>query len=347
MSGLEAIGAIASVSQLVQYTATLISKLHALYRNVEQSGKRCKLYREQIDELLKIAGLVDSLKEVLRSEVVTTHVQALLRTIENIDKELRQGCAGDISRRWKRCLEAVRWGKAEEAILRGFEDLERDKSCLALSILATYGTLISRIDRNVGDGLPQLQEQVEKIERTLSNCSISVKEEERTQEVSRFLNKSACPHQIRLKMHKADGYNKEVAIRGPRDVQPMPQTENCNGHEPSETESADGRFDNMSESRFAMKPRSPARSDSGYESIPETTIADESPPSNRSWSGNTASEGAMQINGNVGKTDAIDSALVNCHWSQNEAKGRSKQVNGEILDAKFAAIFFCQTPSAA
>ncbi|KAK0637970.1 hypothetical protein DIS24_g10272 [Lasiodiplodia hormozganensis] len=148
-------------------------------------------------------------------------------------------------------------------------------------------------------------------------------------------------------MHKANGYNKEVAIRGPRDVQPMPQTDNCNGHESAETQSADGCSDDMSDSRIAMQLRSPARSDSGYESIPETAIADESPPSSRSWSGNTASEGAMQINGNVGKKDAIDSALVNCHWSQNEAKGQSKQVNGEILDAKFAAIFFCQTPSVA
>lgn len=84
------------------------------------------------------------------------------------------------------------------------------------------------------------------------------------------------------------------------------------------------------------------RRDSGYGSLPGSTVADESPPSDRAWSGNVASDGAMQINGNVGRKDAVDAALVNCRWSQNEARDQSRQVNGEILDAKFAAIFFCQ-----
>lgn len=96
--------------------------------------------------------------------------------------------------------------------------------------------------------------------------------------------------------------------------------------------------DSLSESGLNVQPRR----DSANGSFLESTLADESPPSDRAWSGNVASEGAMQINGNVGKKDAVDAALVNCRWSQNEARDQSRQVNGEILDAKFAAIFFCQ-----
>ncbi|OJD31512.1 uncharacterized protein BKCO1_4700049 [Diplodia corticola] len=334
MSGLEVIGAIASASQLLQYTVTLVNNLQTLYRNVEHAGERCSLYREQIDQLLQITDLLKSLEEVLCFDTVAPHVRALVKTTESIDEALRQGGAGDISRRWRRLLKARQWGKAEDMILKAFADLEREKSCLTLSILANYGGLMGRIDRNIGDGLPQLQEQVGRIERTLSSCSAIVQEGERIKETSAFLDNHACSQPSSFGMRKADDDgNKELVLRGVQALQAKPPDQSSN----------DGfQTPSLDESILAVQRHDSERSDSGYESLRGSTLADEPRPPTRSWIGNRVLDGAMQINGNVGEKDAIDSALVNCHWGQNEARDQSKQVNGEILDAKFAAIFFCQ-----
>lgn len=210
MSGLEAIGAIASISQLAQYTATLILNLRALYHNIKQSGERCELYQKQIEQLIQVADLIISLEKVLQSDAIATHVRALLRTTETIEEALRQGSAGGDSRILKKCLRAWKWSKAEENILKGFADLERDQNCLTLCILATYGRLISRIDKNIENGLPQIQDQVGKIERSLSNCSTIVKEGDRIKADTTVLDKHTCSHRIRLKMHKSNENNKEV-----------------------------------------------------------------------------------------------------------------------------------------
>lgn len=210
MSGLEAIGAIASISQLAQYTAILIFNLQSLYRNVKHSGERCDLYREQIDQLLQVANLINSLAEVLKSEAITSHVLALVRITDTIEKALKHASVGEEAKKWRKCLKAWKWIKEEDTILQGFSDLERNKSCLVLCILAAYGGLISRIDRNIEDGIPQIKSQVGSIERTLSSCSTILKEGDRIKDDSTFFDKHHCSHQNSFKMHKANEENKEV-----------------------------------------------------------------------------------------------------------------------------------------
>lgn len=210
MSGLEAIGAIASVSQLVQYTTTLVLKLHELYRNVENAGEQYRRYKDEIHQLLQIAGLVKSVDELLQSEIVASHIHALVKATESIEEALRQGYVGDITKRWKKCLKAWQWNKAEEAIAKGFADLERNKSCLTLCILGTYGSLISRIDRNLEDGIPQLQGQVGNIEYTLRSCTGLVEEGGKIRSNPSSFCKVSCSNRKCKKMHKRNGDSNEV-----------------------------------------------------------------------------------------------------------------------------------------
>lgn len=350
MSGLEVLGGLASASQLFQYTSTLVITLYQLYRNVEHSEERYGQYKAQIDQIIQIAKLVQSLEEVLRTEIVTAHIRALLKTTESISGALEEGCVGDISKKWRRCLKAFQWHKAEEAILKGFADLERDKSCLTLCILGTYGAFISRIDRNVGEGIPQLQGQVGKLERSLSDCSEIAKEGFRIRSDPCFFHKHFCSIRTCKKMHKENRDNNQLVILGARAMQKKPNEQPGDNCPPAPN--TDRCSDSLSDSAVLIeRPRfRDAESDSGYGTLAEDTISEdtlvhEPPPPIRSWSDNMVCDEALQINGNVGKKPAADEPFKRCHWNSNEARNQSKQVNGDILDAEFAAIFFARRPA--
>lgn len=171
MSGLEAIGAIASVSQLGQYSIKLILRLHDLARNIDRAAKRFQSYKVHVDQVRQVVVMIKNSTDI-QDDILLPHVEALLSITTDIDHTIAHNFAVNEPKKWKKYLKGLQIAKAEEAILRGFDDLERNKSSLTLCILEKYWGLIFRIDATLGSGFPGLREQVDNIEKSLRACPV-------------------------------------------------------------------------------------------------------------------------------------------------------------------------------
>lgn len=173
MSGLEVVGAIASVTQLGQYSVRLIVCLRDLSQNIQRSAKRFQEHQKQIDELRQIAEFVRDSQGIQSVDLIPP-VEALLQTTETLLTTLTKRFVDDpsnLSKKWKNRAKGIQFPKAEAAVLKGFEDLERHKSTLTLALLGSLGGLIQRVDSRLERGIPELQDQVGNIERSLRACS--------------------------------------------------------------------------------------------------------------------------------------------------------------------------------
>lgn len=164
MAGIEVIGAIASASQLIQYSTKLIRTLNDLYCNIDKSGNRYQQYKDQIEQLYHVASSLQNTKRPL-PRIVITHIETLFCTARTIDKALKKTLGFGPSNKWKKCVVAVKVLAMEETITRGFHDLERDKTCLILCIVGVQVQLLDEINTKLDGG----NTRVESMERMLQD----------------------------------------------------------------------------------------------------------------------------------------------------------------------------------
>lgn len=175
---MEVVGAIASISQLAQYTAKLIICLRDISKNVHRSSDQFRNYQQRANELQQIVSVIKG-NQALQAQLLDEPIAALLATIQGILKDLKKKFVDDPSnqsKKWKNWGKAVRLVQAESAISEKFDELERHKSTLALAILENLGGYMHRIDAR----LPEIHEQILNIERTLVACA-NLPEDDRRQ----------------------------------------------------------------------------------------------------------------------------------------------------------------------
>lgn len=181
MSGLEAIGIVASISQLVQYSAKLIAILQDISQNAAHSSKRYRRHKIQVQQVVQIAKLIRE-TEGLHSDLIVSHLLSLAETTKSIEEAFeRTNFFAGSANKLQKCKKVLDIPKADSAIFRGFEDLERDKSCLTLCLLGNFGSLIVGIQSNV-EKIPRLQGQLENIQKNLQDCTEIAEESRRIQE---------------------------------------------------------------------------------------------------------------------------------------------------------------------
>lgn len=194
MSGFEAIGIIASVSQLVQYSTKLIRILHDICQNAAQSAKRYQRRQLQIQQVIQIAELIQA-TDGLQSALILSHLKSLTETTKTIKEAIEKALffTGP-EKKLKKCLKILDGSKADSAILRGFDELERDKSCLTLCLLGSFGSLIVSIQANV----EQVPGKLESMQKSLQDCpnvaeeSKKIKENSLVSPARRLCSSCAC-----------------------------------------------------------------------------------------------------------------------------------------------------------
>lgn len=181
MSGLEAIGIVASISQLVQYSVKLIAILQDISQNAAHSGKRYRRHKLQVQQVIQIAEIIRA-TEGLQSDLIKSHLLSLAETTKSIEEAIDRTLffAGPATK-FQKCLRVLDVPKADSAVFRGFDDLERDKSCLTLCLLGSFGSLIVGIQSNV-EHIPHLQGQLGDIQKSLQDCTKIAAESRRIQE---------------------------------------------------------------------------------------------------------------------------------------------------------------------
>ncbi|KAH7046724.1 hypothetical protein B0J12DRAFT_137682 [Macrophomina phaseolina] len=192
MSGLEVVGAAASVTQLVQYCVKLGALLQDICQNADKLAKQYEGRKQHIDQVLHMAQLISRTENFHQSRLIQDHVISLTKTTLSIHSEINQIkwflCS---TSKVRKCLRALEYPKFEESIAKGFADLERDKSCLALCLLGTFGHRISEIQSALEAGLPSIQEEIGSIKQHLhENSEIA----ERSREIERGYATMACGH---------------------------------------------------------------------------------------------------------------------------------------------------------
>ncbi|KAL1648743.1 hypothetical protein SLS58_001921 [Diplodia intermedia] len=181
MSGLEVLGIIASISQLVQYSVRLIGILQDICQNAAHSAKRYRRHELQVKQVLQIAELIRA-TEKLQSELIISHLDSLAETTKSIEGAIEKTLyfAGPASK-FKKCLRSLEVSKADSAISRGFDDLERDKSCLTLCLLGNFGSLIVNIESSV-EKITDSHGRLEMIHKSLQECPKIAEESKKIKE---------------------------------------------------------------------------------------------------------------------------------------------------------------------
>ena len=146
MSGVEAVGLIASISQLVVYGIKIATCLSEICQRVRDSSRRIAQHSGQVRQLVIIVQYIEnyvdhrSLQTAhFRAQIDATLEQArsLSATLEQLRNDYSRGT---IRKYWK----TIQGGKEKE-ILANFDRLEKEKSSLLLCISMVHMEYLGNI----------------------------------------------------------------------------------------------------------------------------------------------------------------------------------------------------------
>ena len=147
MSGLAALGVVASASQLAAYGIKIATSVSQIYKDIQDAPRQIREQSKQIRELIELTTLIEQHK-VFQSPIILPHLEATLLEARALYGILRGVAANyaekSIWRYWKllNC-------NHENQILAGFNKLEREKSALTLCISIIHTDLLCSIQGRV------------------------------------------------------------------------------------------------------------------------------------------------------------------------------------------------------
>lgn len=182
MSGVEAVGVIASAAQLVDLSVRLVSAISRLCRQFRDHPQNLLKRQHNLEQLIQITKIIQSTKlpdvEVLRTilESSIADAQALLALIEPLFPEHRDS---KTRRGWK----AVCGIAKEMQILDALRQLEGHQKTLLLCIGYTNTKLLSNVDKSILDlstsaydalrEVPNIRQSLENITDQIQNLILS------------------------------------------------------------------------------------------------------------------------------------------------------------------------------
>ena len=147
MSGTEALGIVASASQLAAYSIKIVIHLNELYTQMWNTPIRTKEHLDQIRDLIETTALIAQQKS-LRSPVIHAQLQStilqaqsLYHTLKNLGSKYTEK---SIWRYW-----ALLKGVDDREILGSLNKLEREKSTLKLCISVAHTDLLQGIKGSI------------------------------------------------------------------------------------------------------------------------------------------------------------------------------------------------------
>lgn len=148
MSGIEVVGLVASVSQLVTYSIKITQNLSEICQRVQDGPLIVKQRSDQIKQLISTAELIQQ-NHFLQTAHVLIHLNETLEQAKTLSTTLER-LANDYSRGSIRRCWKILIATKEKTILANFDRLEKEKSALVLSISVAQTDLL-------GYGIPSLR----------------------------------------------------------------------------------------------------------------------------------------------------------------------------------------------
>jgi len=155
MTGVEVLGGLASIAQLLEYSLKLSSLVSEVYSRVKEAPERVIMHTAQIHQLVDTARLIERSSD-LQKPIIEVHLKATLteaarlqRILERMIEDYTKGPSK------KRIWNAVR-GAGERRMLTSFERLEKEKSALILCISFIHTETLGTIRDGVGQLLPKM-----------------------------------------------------------------------------------------------------------------------------------------------------------------------------------------------
>ena len=147
MSGAEALGIIASATQLAAYSIKIVLHLNELYKEVRGAHCRTKEQIIQVRELIETTTLIEQHKS-LRSPAINAQLQTTLDEARYLYNTLR-----DLADRYNtnplfRYWDITKGASAKEIHYR-LEKLDRHKSTLKLCISLVHTDLLANIEGGI------------------------------------------------------------------------------------------------------------------------------------------------------------------------------------------------------
>jgi hypothetical protein len=185
MSGLEVLGVLASIVQLLDCGLKISLLVREIYSKVRDAPESVSIHTAQIRQLVDTARFIERSRD-LQNPRVDFHIKATLaeaeRLLQILEHMVNDYSKGSNKRRiWKTLIRA-----GERQMLTGFERLEKEKTALILCInfvhTETLGNIsdgvnelikMANIDRNVAALGERFDEAEKRPPNPVSNCRLS------------------------------------------------------------------------------------------------------------------------------------------------------------------------------
>jgi hypothetical protein len=129
---LSILGAIAAASQLAQQASEIVKFFSDLYAKIQDAGESTRMRMLHIEQLIDISKLIAK-TPTLQTTAIQSVLVTCLRTTITLRKALQE-LSSDKEGRLRRTMKAVRAVRKEDKIMILLDNIERDKSSLALCI---------------------------------------------------------------------------------------------------------------------------------------------------------------------------------------------------------------------
>ncbi|TVY87774.1 hypothetical protein LAWI1_G006406 [Lachnellula willkommii] len=155
MSGIEAIGVLASIGQLLEFGLKITSLINDVYNRVKDAPEKVLLHTAHIKQLVETACLIQEESE-LQNPLVHSHVRATLQEAEKLQRILERMVVDYTKGSGKKRLWKTLVGREERRMIASFDRLEKEKSALILCISFTHTETLGIIRDSVGELIPRI-----------------------------------------------------------------------------------------------------------------------------------------------------------------------------------------------
>jgi len=133
MTGLEIVGALASIAQVGVYTINIIASIRQVYGTLQTAPARLHRGCQQLNELSETLLQIQH-NPALQTKRVVAHAGNLIQHIESLEKMLKDMLANTKKSKLRRAAKICLGSQEEQRLVEAFAQIEIEKSALALSV---------------------------------------------------------------------------------------------------------------------------------------------------------------------------------------------------------------------
>ena len=154
---MEIVAGIASITQLSRYALSLIAKISGIYSDIQDGPA---LQHQQIRQLARLFSIIQTLHEssAISTSNIKEHLEPIVVKIQDLKVVLERLVAQQALSPVKKYFKAlIKHHREKNRILELFNELEKDKSALLLSIAKTHTELSAKIYCELTERVPRIQ----------------------------------------------------------------------------------------------------------------------------------------------------------------------------------------------